>query len=202
MADKKAVRLNCAMCNEKRCYNQGEMIREVDTSHLAEYDDPDIDKIFRASTALESEGYMKLNRLQELIAFSQKMEFKHIGIAFCIGLAEEAKILAKILKQHFKVSSVCCKVCAEDKDERGLVKIHDDKKEVMCNPVGQAMLLNDTKTDLNLICGLCVGHDILFTKYSEAPVSTFIVKDRVLGHNPAASLYSRYYRKILLPDVQ
>jgi uncharacterized metal-binding protein len=59
------------------------------------------------------------------------------------------------------------------------------------------MVLNDFKTDLNIIVGLCIGHDILFTKYSQAPVTTFIVKDRVTGHHTAATLYSSYYQKKL-----
>jgi uncharacterized metal-binding protein len=65
----------------------------------------------------------------------------------------------------------------------------------MCNPIGQATLLNKAETDLNIICGLCIGHDIQFTNYSKAPVTTFIVKDRVLAHNTAASLYNPYLRK-------
>ena len=50
--------------------------------------------------------------------------------------------------------------------------------------------------DLNIAIGLCVGHDALFSRYSEAPVTTLVVKDRVLGHNPAAALYSNYYRRL------
>jgi len=42
--------------------------------------------------------------------------------------------------------------------------------------------------------GLCVGHDMLFTRHSRAPVTTLVVKDRVLAHNPAGALYSGYYR--------
>lgn len=52
------------------------------------------------------------------------------------------------------------------------------------------------KTDLNIAIGLCVGHDALFSKYSDAPVTTLIAKDRVLGHNPVAALYSGYYKKL------
>ena len=46
---------------------------------------------------------------------------------------------------------------------------------------------------------LCVGHDTLFIKHSEAPVTYLIVKDRVLGHNPAAALYTAkfYYKRVL-----
>ena len=67
----------------------------------------------------------------------------------------------------------------------------------MCNPILQARLLNEAHTDLNVVIGLCVGHDSLFYRYSEAYVTTLITKDRVTGNNPAASLYTAqsYYRK-------
>ena len=72
----------------------------------------------------------------------------------------------------------------------------------MCNPIGQAMFLNEAKTDFNIILGLCVGHDSLFIKYSEAPVTVFAVKDRVLGHNPLAAIYQAesYYKDKLFPE--
>lgn len=59
----------------------------------------------------------------------------------------------------------------------------------MCNPVLQAKILNEQKTDFNVMIGLCVGHDSLFLKHVEAPTTVLIVKDRVLVHNPAAALY-------------
>ena len=43
----------------------------------------------------------------------------------------------------------------------------------MSNPIGQAAFLNKVKTGLNIILGLCVGHDALFIKYSEAPITVF-----------------------------
>ncbi|RLI09559.1 hypothetical protein DRO33_06550, partial [Candidatus Bathyarchaeota archaeon] len=69
--------------------------------------------------------------------------------------------------------------------------------EAICNPVGQALILNALGTELNLAVGLCVGHDSLFYRYSKAPVVTLIAKDRVTGHNPAVVLYSGYYRRAL-----
>lgn len=63
----------------------------------------------------------------------------------------------------------------------------------------QAKILNGENTDLNVVVGLCVGHDSLFMKYSDAIVTTLIVKDKVLGHNPASTLYNSnsYYRRLL-----
>lgn len=149
----------------------------------------------RASSYIEGKYYLKKNRLEEVVLFCQEMKYKKIGIAFCIGLAEEARILGEYLERWFEVASVCCKVCGVDKEVLDLEKITPNQPEPMCNPVTQAILLNKAETDLNLLCGLCIGHDILFTNHSKAPVSTFIVKDRVLAHNTVAALTNRYARK-------
>jgi uncharacterized metal-binding protein len=39
---------------------------------------------------------------------------------------------------------------------------------------------------------------MLFAKYSAAPVTTLVVKDRVTGHHPAAVLYGQsfYYKRL------
>ena len=68
-------------------------------------------------------------------------------------------------------------------------KVRKGLFEPICNPIAQARLLNNAKTDLNLVVGLCIGHDILFLKNAQAPSTVLIVKDRVLGHNPAAAIY-------------
>ena len=69
----------------------------------------------------------------------------------------------------------------------------------MCNPILQAKMLEHEGTELNIVMGLCVGHDSLFYKYSTAITTTLVAKDRVTGHNPAAALYNAesYYRKKL-----
>lgn len=43
----------------------------------------------------------------------------------------------------------------------------------MCNPIMQAKLLNKAKTNLNVVVGLCVGHDSLFYKYANGINITF-----------------------------
>lgn len=136
-----------------------------------------------------------LTRLEELIKFCQEMRHEKLGIAFCVGMAEEAGTLNKILEQYFKVDSVCCKMCGLDKKDYDVHNVKEGRFEALCNPIGQAKMLNNAKTDLNVELGLCVGHDILFHKYSEAPVSVFAVKDRLLAHNPLGVVYSSYWRK-------
>ena len=58
----------------------------------------------------------------------------------------------------------------------------------------RALILNEEKCDFNLMLGLCVGHDSLFLKYIEGPVTVVAVKDRLLGHAPLNALYSFYYK--------
>ncbi|MFA5671642.1 MAG: DUF1847 domain-containing protein, partial [Synergistaceae bacterium] len=60
---------------------------------------------------------------------------------------------------------------------------------VSCNPIEQARMFEEKRTDLNLVIGLCVGHDALFIKHSHTYVVPLVVKDRVLGHNPLAAVY-------------
>lgn len=187
--------MECAWCQNKECY-QGKDCTDISEKVLALYrENPVHMKMARISSELEGNFYMKLTRLEELIAFSQKMEFRHLGIAFCVGLSEEAEKLHDILVNHFTVSSVCCKVCGIEKERFDLTKIIEDRPEAMCNPIGQATALNNEGTNLNIIFGLCIGHDMIFTKHSKAPVTTLVVKDRVLAHNPMGAIYSGYYRK-------
>lgn len=141
-------------------------------------------------------------RVEDTIALALMMGYRKVGIATCIGLLEETNRLCEILQaQGLEPQSVCCKAGGIDKLKLGLSeeeKVRPHTFEPACNPVAQAELLNQAKTDFNLIVGLCVGHDMLFAKYSNAPVSTLVVKDRVTGHNPVAVLYGQnfYYKRL------
>ena len=68
----------------------------------------------------------------------------------------------------------------------------------MCSPIAQAKVLNAAKTDFNILLGLCVGHDSLMMRYSDALCTVLVAKDRVTGHNPLAAiqLYRSYYKKL------
>lgn len=187
--------MRCDVCQDKQCRNDKDCFR-IGPESLKKYNEEAAD-LARIASSIESRFYGKKNRLEELIQFAKDMNCQRLGIAFCIGLSEEAALLAGFLESDFEVFSVCCKTGAVSKEILSLEKIDPASHETMCNPIGQALLLNRAGTDLNIICGLCIGHDIQFTRYSQAPVTTFIVKDRMLGHNPAAALYCRYIRKRL-----
>lgn len=141
-------------------------------------------------------------RVEDTIAFAVMMGYKKIGIATCIGLLDETERLSAILRaQGLDPQSVCCKAGSIDKLELGLSeedKVRPNTFEPACNPIAQAEVCNRLKTDMNIIVGLCVGHDMLFSKHSQAPVTTLVVKDRVTGHNPIAVLYGQnfYYKRL------
>lgn len=184
--------MKCVSCKTQDCYD-GKDCTDLRDEIVELYADDDR-RSLKVSASIEANYYMKKTRVEELIIYANEMGYKKLGLAFCVGLTPEARILAKILKQNFEVYSVCCKVCGIDKDKFGLTKLHPDRDiDTMCNPAGQAKMLNKKNTDLNIILGLCIGHDTIFTKYSHAPVTTIAVKDRVLAHNPLGALYSNYY---------
>lgn len=165
---------------------------------LEKYEEDNKHEIMVASAEVEYEGYCSLTRVEEIIRFARKIGAKRIGIANCIGLINEARIFARILRKNgFEPYSVICKVAGYDKSSIGIPKQCEEIGASMCNPILQARLLNESKMDLNVVIGLCVGHDSLFYKYSEAYVTTLITKDRVTGNNPAAPLYTAnsYYKK-------
>ncbi len=165
----------------------------------------------------EGAGYIKLSGVQvtipvkprviEIIEFCKRMNYHKLGLAFCGGLIAESKVFGDILLNNgFDVVSVICKVGGIDKAFIGLAdedKICHAGHESMCNPIAQAMIMNQEATDFNILLGLCVGHDSLFLKYSEAMCTVLAVKDRLLGHNPLATIYTSgsYYNYITKNDV-
>ncbi len=177
------------------------------------YHQPEFAEFARNASLVEAEGYIRVpwapglpspatTRLEEIMMLATKMGYKKLGVAFCAGLMNEARILIPILEsQGFETVSVCCKHGGIPKEEIGIKdaeKVRPGQWESMCNPISQAQILNKEKTDFNIMMGLCVGHASLFLKHVAALTTVFIVKDRLLGHNPAVALYqsSGYYRRI------
>jgi len=174
---------------------------------------PDILEFARQASIQEADGYANKEigyehvkpvkpRIQETIEFARRMNYKRLGLAFCLGLRPEAKIVEKLFaSQGFEVVSALCKMGRTPKEDIG---VRDDQKinigcfESMCNPIAQAFVMNEENTQFNIIMGLCVGHDSLFLKYATAPCTVLAAKDRLLGHNPLAAVYTidTYYRSL------
>lgn len=211
----KGCALSCVDCASAGCINStgnypqfctsaaledGELEKALETANQEENR-----RVLQTAARTEYEGYCRLTRVEETVDFARRMGFQKIGIATCAGLLRESRALARILRANgFEVYSVACKAGMADKS---LVGIDEDCKAVganMCNPILQAQHLNRLGTDLNILVGLCVGHDSMFYKYAEGLTTTLVAKDRVTGHNPAAVLYQLdgYYKRLLTPPEQ
>ncbi len=155
-------------------------------------------KILQSVFSLAHKYEGKLCRLAELVNFCLEMKYERIGIAFCIDLLKQAEIVSTILRKFFDVFPVCCQVISVHKretspDNRARVNPVQRPGLIPCNPVGQAEILNNANTDLNVILGLSLGADCVFTQASRAPVTTLFVKDKLVKDNPICSDYSRNY---------
>lgn len=213
------MELRCALCGVRACSSEpgtteypdycpmatdssDGAAREALDAARAAYDDPETRRLALAAARTEADRYPLEPRVEEVMSFARRIGVDHLGIATCAGLIREARLAQEIFEsQGFRVDSVCCKVGSIPKQEIGLAdeeKIHPGQFEALCSPIGQAMLLNEAGTGLNVLIGLCVGHDSLFFRHSKAPVTVLVAKDRVTGHNPAAVLYTShsYYQRI------
>lgn len=215
---KKKIESDCANCEgapgERLCVNpEGKSSKGCPTvlkKDLAEkarreYRKKDVHEFALKASIQEGECYADRDkrpyrlhpvkpRILEICEFAKKMKFKKLGLVFCGGLVKEAEAVSQFFtRKGFDVVSVMCKVGSMPKEELGLKdsqKIHRGQFEAICNPILQAMVVNDAGTQFNVLLGLCVGHDSLFLKYAEAPSTVLAVKDRVTGHNPLAALYT------------
>lgn len=167
------------------------------------YEDPETREVAQVSAIVEATGYCRWTRVEETMQFARRLGVKRLGLAFCVGLKREARVLTRILEANgFEVVSVVCKTGAIPKEEIGLKdqeKVRPGTAEPMCNPIAQARIMNASRTGLNIVFGLCVGHDSLFIKHSDALVTCLVAKDRVLAHNPLGAIYcaESYYKSAL-----
>ena len=216
MANENNICRSCADCGVLNCLNRNSKYPEFcPTSELTEEEINEVVELYTksrinkkvavASAEIEGEFYGRYTRVEEIIEFARRIGAKKIGIATCVGLIEESRIFARILRLNgFEVYGIGCKVGSVNKTDIGV----DEKYTcvtgpVMCNPIMQAKLLAKEKVDLNVVVGLCVGHDSLFYKYAKGLTTTLITKDRMLAHNPAGALYQAraYYKKLLHAPV-
>ncbi len=213
---KKGGLTNCAQCDVplgericmtpegrsgKGCPTGGK--RKLLGKALAEYKDEGVREFARQSFLQEAECYAGREkspyvmhpvkpRMLEIMEFARRMNYRKLGLVFCAGLAKEGRIVGQLLENYgFEVVSVACKAGGVSKKEVGVKdeeQIYRGSHETMCNPVFQAMIVNEAGTDFNILLGLCVGHDSLYFKYATAPTTVLAVKDRVAGHNPLACI--------------
>jgi uncharacterized metal-binding protein len=219
----------CAACpyewRERACHHLGGkgppncptlLYRKTAENSIDVLKDTNLFEFARQASIQEAEGYggRELGyeavrpikpRIVEVMEFAHRMQFKRIALVFCIGLRSEAAVVLRLFeKEQFDVLSIACKAGRIPKESIGITeeqKVAPYSNESICNPVFQALLANEWQSQLNVLLGLCVGHDSLFLKYAGALSTVLAVKDRLLGHNPLAAIYQcdLYYRYLKQP---
>jgi uncharacterized metal-binding protein len=180
--------------------NSATLIKEI----VNRYRKPGEDrKVTLATDFVNVRGERNWTRIQEVIEFGKKIGAHKLGVAFCVGLRDVARVFCEILEAHgFDVASVACMVGQVGKNDIGIYRRPAEKAEglvpTICNPIAQAEILNKENVQLNITIGLCVGHDALFIRHSRALVTPLIVKDKVTCHNPIGPLiaYNYYVYKL------
>jgi len=180
-----------------------------------EYESAEVLEFARQASIQEAECYANRHerpyvmqptktRIVEICEFAEKMGYKRLGLAFCLGLAKEAAVVEEILKKNgFEVISVLCKAGRTPKEaldsKRSTKSIRASLNPCATRLPGQAS--KPRKNRLQHPSRLCVGHDSLFFKFAEAPTTVLAVKDRVTGHNPLAAIYlsGTYYQRLKNP---
>ena len=148
------IRRSCIDCAVTRCDNHTstrphpafcvsqQVTEEQRAASLNQYlTDQEDRKLAQVAAGIESDGYRKWPRVQETILFAKRMGYHKIGIATCVALLRESRILAKMLRANgFEVFGVGCKTGEIFKTELGIDQAHQGPGPVACNPVLQAQL--------------------------------------------------------------
>jgi uncharacterized metal-binding protein len=181
--------LNCLNCNLKSC-------RTAKSCGLESFDRDAIEKkyhqsenqsVVQAAADLVDGGKAgSLSRLQELLEFIPAMGYKKPALAYCYGMEKQAKVMVELFKKHgIQLVGISCTAGAHSQNE---LNQNSSIAGVSCNPLSQAEQLNRQGADLAILFGLCLGHDILFSRAFLGDVTTFVVKDRFFAHNPMDAL--------------
>jgi uncharacterized metal-binding protein len=205
MPEEKNGVVSCHRCKVLACmenYAQGipkycraGKFKEIIEETKKKYFEPDIAKIHMATARILKKGNFEWNRIQECIEFARELGAKKVGLAVCIACIREGRAMANLLESAgFEVVTVGCMVGAVKPQDTGIPDELVGGIGIACNPLAQAEIMNAEGTQLNFIYGLCVGHDTLFIRHSEAPVTCVAVKDMVTGDNPTVALKSGLLR--------
>lgn len=206
----------CANCNVYACLekvkqgmpkncpmNDGKYLEEI----FEEYRDPEIHKFYLATktSAQPNTSFPSVPRLRYAIDFCKRMDYKKIGLAFCLRMWPEAQLYAKLIRRFgIEVVSVSCCNCGINIKDIGVPLPEGVEFDAACNPVGQARLMNEQGVEYNLVMGLCLGHDSLFMRHANAMSTVVAVKDPATAHCPTKVLYlyNNYYERFFNPPEE
>lgn len=176
--------MDCLKCTTTACETERRDCTRNRDSILPLYGNRDNRTIYLQADQLVSGGRAgMLSRTEEIREYCRLQGISHVSLAYCYALEGAAADFALFMRQAgITVSSYRCTINGIAENQ-----VHEDLGNgVNCNPVGQALAVNEDASELVVELGLCLGHDILFHKYVEKPFTVLAVKDRVFNHNPLA----------------
>ena len=178
--------MNCIDCSDKICRKQtqsctSEHLMKEEAIHL--YKKQSTVEIVDAAAQLIGNGRVgKLSRTEEIIEYAHIMQYQKIGLAYCYGMEKQAEKFQKLFRKNgFEVTAISCSVGGLKQSE---VNAKSCVHKVSCNPIGQALQLNEEQVELTIVIGICMGHDILLQRNLDMDFTTLVVKDRVFSNNP------------------
>jgi uncharacterized metal-binding protein/predicted Fe-Mo cluster-binding NifX family protein len=183
--------VDCLECGDRVCL-WGEPCPHTSVQSMDALTD-ESRRILEAAWDVALEKERTLCRLAEVVYFALEMGYRKVGVAFCVDLEEPTAILTGVLRRFFDVVPVCCRVGGIVPPGEGESTASAPGGETVCDPSGMACVLNDAKTDVNVVVGVCVGADCVFNRESKAPVTALFVKDKSLANNPIGAVYSHYH---------
>ena len=200
-----AEAIQCHQCKDNECLSQypkgipehcqARRFPDIIEKSKRQYLEPDDERFHLAAAKVLKRGGYDWSRVQQCIEFARELGAQKIGLAVCVGLIREGREFARFLNRAgFQVISVACMMGGLKPEETGIPDEWVNPLGISCNPIVQAEVMNKEGTELNFIYGLFVGHDTIFIKRSNAPVTYVVAKDMVTGNNPGAVLLSPYHR--------
>lgn len=188
-----------------RSYLKSELFGHWSRKERPPFQGWDTTVLFRVTAEARGARPEPRSRLAEAMDLAHRLGATRLGISFCVGFREEARVLSKIFETNgFEVSSVCCKTGSTPKEEAGILdaqKVRPGTREMICNPLAQAELLNRERIHFALVLGQCVGHDAATFRALKAPAVCLVAKDRVLAHNTVAALGERLSGPVVLESA-
>jgi uncharacterized metal-binding protein/predicted Fe-Mo cluster-binding NifX family protein len=179
--------VDCLACQTRECFRNEAC--HLSAPRINNTVDPDLPTMMKTATDMRLETETISCRMAELVYFILKMNYRKIGIAFCIDLIQQTTVLAAVLRRFTEVCCVCCRIKNASENDHQTMQ---SKTSGSSNPLGQADVLNEFESELNILVGLNIGMDCIFTNASKAPVTTLFVKDRMLANNPIGAIYSDF----------
>ena len=139
-------------------------------------------RLWQAFSRLIGTGGAGKSRVEHIVDFCRSLGTKKIGISSCLRYIRDASYLKDLFQREgFKCSVVFCKIGGwQTKD----IAIDKETDWIICNPVGQALILNELGCEVNVTLGLCMGHEMIFNKYAEGYVTNLYVKEKISNERP------------------